>query len=80
MVKRRHLIVHIPALTFNYLAVSFIMSFRKICILCVWMLCMCVDVVDVSVSVCHMHAMQRTLDLLELELYIVRSHPIGDRN
>lgn len=40
----------------------------------------CMSVVHACVAVCHMHAMQRTLDPLELELHIVSSHPVGDRN
>lgn len=73
VVKRRHLIVHIPSLTVNYLTVSFILPLKKD------MYFMCVSVVYACVSVCHMHSMQRTLEPLELELHIVRSHPVGDR-
>lgn len=42
----------------------------------------CMSVVHgcVCVAMCHMHAMQRTLDPLELELPIFSSHPVGDRN
>ena len=40
VVKRRHLIVHIPSLTVNYLTVSFILPLKKTCILCVCLLCM----------------------------------------
>lgn len=83
VVKRRHFIVCITALTLSYLTVSFILPFKKICCtLCVWMMCVhiCLSCMGVCVAMCHMHAMQRTLDPLELQLHIFSSHPVGDRN
>lgn len=82
VVKRKHFIVRITALTLSYLAVSFILPFKKIMLyfMCMDDVCACMSVVHACVAVCHMHAMQRTLDPLELELHIFSSHPVGDRN